>query len=316
MTRYILRRLLASAMVVLVVTVVIFLLIHATSGDVLLAKLKQRIPPAQMQALRHQIGLDQPLYRQYLTWFWNLLHGDLGKSMFRDQVTVWRRIRDAFPVTLELTIFAMVSSMIISIPIGVLSAARQNTLIDHLARFFSITGLAMPLFWLGTLVLVYGGKWFSYSPPTVYEQFWHSPLHNLRQIWLPGLILGYNLSSISMRITRSAVLEILRQDYVRTAFAKGLAERVVLIRHVLKNAIIPILTVLGNQVVFLLGGTLIVEFLFHVPGLGFSAVEALSTRDYTMIQGLVFFLALIIIAINLLIDISYARLDPRLRVGG
>ena len=314
MTEYIVRRGLASIAVVFVVTVVVFLLIHLQTGDALTVKLRQRLPEAQVQALRAEMGLDRSWLEQYGDWLGGVVQGDLGRSLFRQQDTVWSRIQGALPVTIELISIALVTSIVIGLPIGVLSAIRRNSALDYFTRLFSVTGLAVPTFWLGTMVLVYGGLWFQYAPPLTYTPFWEDPKANLEGLWIPGLLLGYNLSSITMRITRSSVLEVLRQDYVRTAWAKGLRERVVVSRHVLRNALIPIVTIIGNQFVFVIGSTLVVEFLFHLPGIGFVALESISTRDYNLIQGTVLIIGAIIVAANFLVDLSYAWLDPRIRL--
>jgi peptide/nickel transport system permease protein len=315
MTAYLTRRLVASAIVLLIVSVITYLLIHLQSGDVLAATLRQRIPAAQVEALRAEIGLDRPFAEQYLDWLGGAIRGDLGNSLYRRQDTVWGRIQDALPVTLELIVIAMVSGTLVGLPLGVLSAVRRNSFIDHLVRVFAITGLAFPVFWVSTVVLVYGAIWFGYAPPSVYVNVWEDPAENLRSVLVPGLVLGYNLSSYLMRITRSAVLEVLEQDYVRTAWSKGLRERTVVFRHVLRNALIPVATIVGNLLVFTLGGTIIVETPFHLPGLGSLTFDAIRTRDYTLMQGCVVIVAAMAIAVNLVVDMSYAWLDPRVRMG-
>ena len=314
MTGYIVRRALASIAVVFVVTIIVFLLIRLQTGDALTVKLRQRLPEEQVQALRAEMGLDRSWLEQYGDWLGGVVQGDLGDSLFRQQDTVWSRIQGALPVTIELISIALMTSIVIGLPIGVLSAIRRNSPLDYFTRLFSVTGLAVPTFWLGTMVLVYGGLWFQYAPPLTYTPFWEDPKANLEGLWIPGLLLGYNLSSITMRITRSSVLEVLRQDYVRTAWAKGLRERVVVSRHVLRNALIPIVTIIGNQFVFVIGSTVVVEFLFHLPGIGFVALESISTRDYNLIQGTVLIIGAIIVAANFLVDLSYAWLDPRIRL--
>ncbi len=314
MTGYIVRRGIASFVVVWVVSVVVFLLIHAAPGDPVLAKLSQRIPESQLQALREQIGIDDPLPVQYFRWLGHTLRGDLGQSLYRDQQTVAGRLADTFPVTAELLILSILFSALVGIPLGVISAARQDSALDYVIRVVSITGLAVPAFWLGTVLIVYGGLWFGYATPDIYVPIWEDPVENLRSFWMPALILGYNLCSITMRFTRSAVLEVLRHDYIRTARAKGLRETTVVIRHVLLNAAIPVIAVLGNQIVFLLGGTVVVEFLFHLPGLGSTSMEALSTRDYNLMLGIVMFVATLTVTANLAADVAAAASDPRIRL--
>lgn len=315
MSGYVGRRLVVSAFVLILVSAVTFLLIHLQDGDVLSAALRQRLPQAQVEKLRAEVGLDRPWWEQYGDWLGNAVRGDLGNSLYRRQESVWGRIRNAMPVTAELLVIALLSAMVIGVPLGVLSAIRRNTLIDHFVRMFAITGLAFPVFWVGTVVLVYGATWFGYSPPLVYVHFWEDPRENLSAVLVPGLVLGYNLAAYTMRITRSAVLEVLAQDYVRTAWAKGLGERTVVTRHVLRNSLIPIATIFGNLLVFTLGGTLVVEAPFHLPGLGLLTLDAIRTRDYTLMQGCVVFIAGGAILGNLLIDLAYTRLDPRVRLG-
>ena len=314
MTAYIARRLIASVIVLFLVSIIAFLLIHMQEGDALTAKLRQRLPEEQVQALRAEMGLDRSWLEQYTDWMGGVVQGDLGRSFFRQQDSVGSLIADSLPVTLELVALAILTSVLIGLPFGVISAIRRNSVLDYVSRVFSVTGLAVPLFWLGTMVLVYGGIWFHYSPPLVFVHFWEDPWRNLQMIWVPGLLLGYNLSSITMRITRSSVLEVMRQDYVRTAWSKGLQERVVISRHVVGNALIPIITILGNQFVYVIGSTVIVEYLFHLPGIGFLALEAISTRDYNLIQGTVLVIGAIIVLTNFLVDLSYGWLDPRVRL--
>lgn len=315
MSAYLGRRLIASAAVLIIVSAITFLLIHMQDGDVLSAKLRQRLPQAQVEKLRAEVGLDRPWIEQYLDWLGHAARGDLGTSLYRRQESVAGRIQDAIPVTLELVVIALISGTLIGLPLGVLSAIRRNSWLDHVTRVFAITGLALPVFWVGTVVLVYGAIWFGYSPPLVYANFWESPGENLGALLLPGLVLGYNLAAYTMRITRSAVLEVLAQDYVRTAWSKGLRERTVVTRHVLRNSLIPIATIFGNQLVFTLGGTLVVEAPFNLPGIGRLTLDAIRTRDYTLMQGCVVVIAGGAIIANLLIDLTYTRLDPRVRLG-
>jgi len=314
-TGYILRRAVASVLVVFLVTIISFLLIHLQTGDALTVKLRQRLPEEQVQALRAELGLHRPLWEQYWDWLSGVLRGDLGRSFFREQQAVWDRLQAALPVTLELVALALVLSVVIGVPMGVVSAIRRNSVLDQVGRLLAVIGLAVPVFWLGTVVLVYGGIWFQYSPPLTFTYFWEDPLGNLEAMWLPALVLGYNLSAITMRITRSSVLEVMRQDYVRTAWAKGLRERLVVTRHVLGNSLIPVITIIGNQFVFIVGSTVIVEFLFHLPGIGFVALESITTRDYNLVQATVLIIGAMIVAANFLVDLTYAWLDPRIRLG-
>lgn len=301
-------------MVLFVVSIVVFMMVRAAPGDVVLAKLRTRIPDDQLDAIRDQLGLRDPIYVQYWEWLKGVLTLDFGNSLYREHESVIGKIGDALPVTMELIIIALFTSLLIALPIGIMAAVKQGTWFDIVARVFSVTGLALPLFWVGTMALIYSGKWLGYSfAVSSYVPVWEDPVENFKQIWFPGVLLGYNLSSITMRVVRSSVLEVMRQDFIRTARAKGLADRVVISRHVLKNAMIPVVTIIGNQFVFLLGGTLIVEYIFNLPGLGRVALDAIAQRDYTVIQGVVLFMGAIAILTNLIVDASYAWLDPRIK---
>lgn len=315
MQAYLVRRLIAGLVMVWGVVTIAFLLVRLLPGDVLLEKLGEtgRLSDAQMEAARHQLGLDKPLYRDYLEWLGGALRGDLGDSIIFESQSVVGRIADSFPVTLELAIIASLVSLSIAIPIGILSAIRQDTIFDYVSRVFAITGLAVPGFWLAIMALIYLVLWFDYAPPFGYVPFWDNPTRNLELFYLPAFIMGYGLASNVMRMTRSSVLEVLRQDYVRTAWAKGLRERLLVLRHILPNALIPVITLFGNQFAVILSGAVIVEVIFGLPGIGTLTYNAVLQRDYTQIQGNVLFLGLIVVVVNLLVDVSYGFLDPRVR---
>ena len=262
--------------------------------------------------IRHQLGLDRPYYEQYLTWMAGLLRGDMGNSLWtgnpvRDEL--FRRV----PVTLELALLGLPLAILIAIPIGIISATRQDTVSDYVGRLFAIAGLSLPDFWLATLVVVFLAIWFHWLPPRGYISPLESPWDNFQQFFLPAMILGFRLSAVTMRMTRSTMLEVLRQDYIRTAWSKGLRERVVIYRHAVKNAMIPVITLLGRQFSVLLGGTVIIETVFGIPGVGSLTLDAINQRDYTQVQGNVMFLAAIMVLMNLLVDISYGWFDPRIR---
>jgi peptide/nickel transport system permease protein len=315
MIAYLVRRLLGALIVLFGVSLLVFALIHSLPGDTLIAKLGEtgRLKPEQLAAARHEMGLDRPLPVQYFTWLGGVVQGDLGESLIWDGQTVAGRILNALPVSLELAVIASAVALVIAIPLGVLSAVKQDTLIDQAIRLATITGLAVPSFWLGTLTILYLGIWFRYLPPLQYTPIWEDPWANLQQFYIPGILLGYNLSAVLTRMTRSTVLEVLRHDYVRTARAKGLVQRTVLARHVLKNAIIPVVTIFGNQFAFLLGGTVIMEVLFALPGLGRQTLDAILQRDYPQVQGNALLFGTIVVLTNILVDLSYAYLDPRIR---
>ena len=313
MTNYIIRRLLGAVLVLFLMSIVVFQLVHWLPGDALLVKLGEagRIPQDKLEQAREEMGIDRPLVVQYTTWLTGVLRGDLGQSLIWDQ-PVSQRIRSGLPITLELALLASVVALAIAIPVGVLSAIKQDTPIDYVARVVAITGLAMPNFWLATLLLLYLTLWFGWTPPLRYTPFWQDPWINIQTFFLPALALGYTLGASLTRMTRSTVLEVLRNDYIRTARAKGLQERMVIGRHVLKNALIPVITIFGLQFTGLLGGSVIMESLFSLPGVGGITLQAVQQRDYTQIQGNALFLGAIAVLMNLVVDISYAWLDPRI----
>jgi peptide/nickel transport system permease protein len=268
--------------------------------------------PERCAQIDHDLGLDQPLIKQYFSWAGDIIQGDFGRSMVNRRPVV-EEIRNRMAATLELTILSSGFAVLVALPIGVLSALKQDRWPDVSLRILTIGWLAMPSFWVGTMLITLPAKWWGYSPPTPYVQFWDDPLKNLEQMYLPAIALGLALSAILARITRSSMLEVLRQDYVRTARAKGLAERTVLSRHALKNAMLPVITLFGLQLGFLIGGTVVLESLFALPGLGTLLLSAVLTKDFPEIQGLVLFFAVIIMVINLAVDLSYSLFDPRVR---
>ena len=245
-------------------------------------------------------------------WQWGLLGGDWGTTILGNR-SVWADLARAFPPTLQLMIMTVVVSTSVAIPLGVLSAVRQDTVADYLGRFIAICGLAIPSFWLATLILVFPAIWLDFAPPLEYVGFIESPVKNLLFFALPVGVAGIFGSASVMRMTRSMMLEVLRQDYIRTAWSKGLYERLVIFRHALKNAMIPVITIVGMQIPFLLGNQVVIERIFNIPGLGRILVEGTSTRDYTLVQGIVFFLSFFIIVSNLIVDLTYGWLDPRIR---
>lgn len=314
MTNYIIRRLLGAIVVLFLMSIVVFRLVHWLPGDALLVKLGDagRIPPDKLEEARAEMGIDRPLTEQYLTWLSGILRGDLGDSLIWDE-SVGQRILDGLPITIELALLASVVALLIAIPVGVLSAIKQDTPIDYLTRVLAILGLAIPNFWLATMLLLYLTLWFGWTPPLRYTPFFEDPWTNLQTFALPALVLGFGLGASLTRMTRSTVLEVLRNDYIRTARSKGLRDRIVIGRHVLKNAMIPVITIFGLQFTALLGGSVIMESLFSLPGVGGITLQAVQQRDYTQIQGNALFFGAIALLINVLVDISYAWFDPRIR---
>jgi peptide/nickel transport system permease protein len=259
------------------------------------------------------LGLDQPMWKQYLLWVRAIVfHGDLGNSLWQG-TSVAEQIGARLPVTLELGVISLVVSLTMALPIGIYSAIRQDTAGDYIARSFSILLLAVPSFWLGTMVVVFPSIWWGWSPPIDYVGFFANPWQNLQQMIVPGIVLGTSLSAITMRMTRTMMLEVLRQDYIRTAQAKGLGERVVVLRHALRNALIPVVTLIGLQAPLLLGGAVIVEQIFVIPGMGMLLLEAVSQRDYPIVTGVFLIVGVAVLVINLLVDLSYGLLDPKVR---
>lgn len=312
MRRYIARRLLLMVPVLLIITFAVAMLMRLVPGDPATLALGQAATEKDRQAFRHTYHLDDPVPLQYVRWWQGVLHGDLGRSVVH-RTTVTAELKSRLPSTLELLILSVIFTTLIGIPIGVVSAVRQNSFWDYSMRLFAIGGQSVPGFWLGTLVLILPAIWWNYLPPISKVSLVSHPLQNLQQYSLPALTLAIGGSAGIMRLMRSSVLEVLRNDYVRTARAKGLTGSNVVLRHVLKNALIPIVTVIGLQVATLFGGTVIFETIFNLQGIGLMFVDAIFTRDYPIIQGLVFFLAVLFLLINLLVDLSYAWFDPRIR---
>ena len=277
MTGYIVRRLLLMVPTVFLVVTLTFLLMHIVPGDAVLAQIEEgtNLRPEQMELMRERLGLNQPLYVQYGQWLWGLLHLDAGVSLYTGRPVIDQLLR-AIPISIELIIFSQILSISVAIPIGVISAIRQDTWLDYLLRTTSIGMLAAPSFWIATLVIIFGAYWFLWAPPFGYMPIWEDPITNLQQFFIPSAIIGLSGSATKMRMTRSTVLEVLRQDYVRTARAKGLSERVVMVRHVLKNSLIPVITIWGASIAGLVNGSIIIENIFGLPGVGRSMIQAIT----------------------------------------
>src|SRR5262252_1135695 len=314
MHRYVIRRLLLAIPVLLLSSVIVFGLMRVMPGDALIALMGEsgNVGEKELAKLRKELGLDKPYHEQYLIWLWQMVSLNPGDSIFTNE-PIPVSLKKAIPVTLELATLAMVIGLVIAVPIGVLSATRQDKPADYVGRVVAISGLSVPDFWLGTLVITFAAIWFHWIPPIGYTSFWESPTRNLQQFLLPAAVLGFRLSSATMRMTRSTLLEVLREDYVRTAWAKGLGERIIIYKHALKNALIPVITLVGGQFGTLLAGTVIVETIFALPGMGRLTVEAILFRDYPIVQTNVMLVAVTLVTLNLLVDLTYAWLDPRIR---
>lgn len=314
MTGYIVQRVLLIFPTIFLVVTLTFALMNIVPGDAVLAQIEEgtNLRPEQMALMRERLGLDKPLYVQYGEWLWGLLKFDPGVSLFTGRPVMDQLLR-AIPISIELIIFSQILSISIAIPVGVFSAIRQDTWLDYLLRTTSIAMLAAPSFWIATLVIIFGAYWFLWAPPIGYVPIWEDPITNLKQLFLPSAIIGLNGSATKMRMTRSMVLEVLRQDYVRTARAKGLSETMVLVRHVLKNALIPVITIWGASIAGLVNGSIIIENIFGLPGVGRSMITAINNSDMTQLQINVLFYGIAIMVINLIVDISYTWFDPRVR---
>ncbi len=317
MGAYVARRLLWIPITVFLISIVVFLLVRFLPGNVIDLLISQLQPSAgQMHvtraAIAHSLGLDVPVYVQYGRWISNIIaHGSLGNSLMGNQ-PILPSIEAALPVTAELGILAIIFSIIISIPIGVYSAIRQDTIQDYIWRGISVLFISVPAFWIGTMIMIYPAIWWGWSPPMQLIPFFKDPAGNLGMFILPALVLGVTMTGGTMRMTRTMMLEVLRQDYIRTAWAKGLKERVVVTRHAMRNALIPVITIIGMQIPMVIGGSVIIEQLFVLPGLGRLMLTALQDRDYPTISGINLFVAVFVIIINLLIDLAYGWLDPRI----
>lgn len=316
MRQYIIRRILLLVPVLVGVSLIIFTLMRVLPGDVAVMMLsgsgQTAVDPAAAAKLRQDLGLDKPLYEQYLTWVWQLVHLDAGKAL-RTDVPVFQEILRRLPLTLELAALSVLLSLVIALPLGVISALRQDTWVDYVFRVVSIGGLAMPTFWTGIILVLVLLIVFRWQPPLGYAGLIDNPVKNLQQIVWPVLVLGYYLSAAVSRMTRSCMLEVFRQDYIRTAWSKGLRERVVVYRHALKNALLPVVTILAFQFGTLMGGAVVMETIFTLPGLGSVLVESIVFRDYPMVQTIVLLIAIMFTFVNLSVDVLYAWLDPRIR---
>ena len=314
MRTYIARRVLHGLLVLWLVSLLIFSLVRILPGDAVIMQLDQAAAPTPetLMRARQELGLERPFLAQYRTWIAGAVHGDLGRSLITRR-PVTQELLKRINLTSHLAVMSVIVAMLIALPIGVLSAVKQDTTSDYVGRFFAILGLSLPDFWLATVVITFLAIWVQWIPPIGFAPLWEDPARCLSQLLIPALIIGARLAAVSMRMTRSSLLEVLRQDYIRTARAKGTRERAVIVRHALKNAFIPVVTVIGQQFSVLLGGTVIVEFIFLQPGVGSLMLDAVLLRDYTLIQGAVLFFAAVIVVTNLLVDLSYAWLDPRIR---
>jgi peptide/nickel transport system permease protein len=313
--KYLLKRFLLMLPTLFGVALVTFLLIRVIPGDVVELRYSGDRGAVSQEILdreRARIGLDKPVWQQFFAWITGVVRLDFGTSMWTG-APIWDEIKLRFTLSLQLAIMATLVAVTLAIPLGVLSALKQDTWIDYSVRIFSIAGLSMPSFWLGIVLILVMLVVFKWLPPMVYTPFWVNPVQNLAQLIWPALAVGYRYSAVATRMTRSAMLEVLREDYIRTARAKGLMQKLILSRHALKNAMLPVLTVVALEFAFLIGGLVVTEQVFNLNGIGLLFVQAVAHRDYTLLQALVMLVAGAFIVVNFFMDIAYAWLDPRIR---
>ena len=328
MTQYLIKRLLAAVPTLLIVSIGIFGLVRLIPGDVVMARIAQGgsgagggANAALIERTRTELGLNRPFHEQYLDWLSGALQGDLGKSL-SSGTPINEILLDRLPVTIEIVILAMGLSMLLAIPLGIISAVNQDGPLDYAARLFTVFGLSVPDFVIGTVTILFltfylddatFGLFHSWLPPLGWYPPWEDPWTNFQALSIPVLILAYRSSAVSARMMRSTMLEVLREDYIRTARAKGVTERTVVFRHALRNSVIPVLTIMGAQISFLFGGSVIVEQIFRIPGMGQWTLDAVGQRDYTAVQAAVLMMAIVFIVVNLAVDLMYGIIDPRIR---
>ena len=310
--RYIAKRLLVAIPSLLIASLIVFTLPRLIPGDAVQLMLAEKAYARDIDELRAKLGLDRPMYAQYVDWLGHVVRGDLGESLWTRR-PVLDEIGTRLPITLTLAAFALAFALAVALPIGVLSASRQDSAADFVARSAAILGLSVPGFWLATLLIVLPAIWWGWRPVGDFTDFRADPLGYLRQMLLPAAVLGIAAAAALMRLTRGMLLEVLRQDYVRTAWAKGLAERAIVLKHGLRNAIIPVVTLLGTQLPQIIGGTVVIETVFGLPGMSRFLFDAINQRDYPVIQGVNLLVVSTVVIINLAVDALYAVLDPRIR---
>lgn len=320
MRAYIVRRLLGLVPILIGISVLVFVLMRMLPGDVAQMLLmgdadkSAGVSNEAVQAMRLKLGLDAPLHLQYLHWIGGLLQFDAGKSLWSGR-PVFAEIAERLPLTIELAFLALLIGATLAIPVGIFSALKQDSWADYFFRSVTIAGLAIPSFWMATLLILGLTVWFEWAPPLGYVNFSDDPVANLQQLIWPALIIGIHNAAIVARMTRSTMLEVMHEDYIRTARAKGLGLRAVLTVHALRNAMLPVLTLLAIELAGLLNGTVIMEVIFTLPGLGRYLIDAILHRDYPVVQAIVVIMAVVYVLMNLLVDLLYGLLDPRIRFG-
>ena len=314
MTAYVFRRLLLMIPTLLGVAILTFVIMRVVPGDVVALRYSQSgsAPQEVIDKERALLGLDKPIYEQFADFMGGVVRLDFGRSLWTDQ-PVYDEIAGRFGISLELAILAALIATCLAVPLGVLAAVKQDTWVDYVIRVFSIAGLATPSFWLGIMTILALVVWFSWAPPLIFRPLWEDPVANLGQLIWPALAVGYRYSAVATRMTRSSVLEVLREDYVRTERSKGLREVTVIVRHALRNSLLPVVTVISLEFAFLFGGLVVTEQVFNVNGLGKLLVDAVAHRDYPLVQALVLIFSFVFVFVNFVVDLLYGVLDPRIR---
>lgn len=316
MAKYTVKRCLLLIPTLLLVCIIVFALLRVvptSAVDYMVYQLRTagvEVTPEQVEVM---LGMDKPAVIQFFDWFFGIFRGDLGESLFQAE-SVWSIIKRCMPVTLELGILTLIFSNLISIPLGVWCAARQDSISDYIIRIISVLLLSLPVFWIATMVLVYPAQWWGYAPPMTYVSFFENPAENLRMFLVPSLVGAFTQAGMQLRTVRTMTLETMRQDYIRTCWAKGAGEKRILFTHALRNAMIPIITMIGGAVAGLIGGSVILETMFNMPGIGAQVVAALEKRDYPLVQGCVLVFSIFVMVVNLLVDLAYKWIDPRVEL--
>ena len=318
MGNYALHRVFLFIPTLLLATILVFGLFWIVPGDAAMMLLTGdedaagKVTNEDIDRLREKMGLNRPIHVQYSAWVWDLMKGDLGDSLWY-KTPVLDDLKDRFPITIQLATMALIMAFVAAVPLGIISAVKQDTAIDYFSRIFALIGIAMPSFWLGILMVYALAYWFKWLPPLEYANIWEDPWLNMQQLFFPALALAFHDMAFTARVTRSSMLEVLREDYMRTARSKGLREFTVIGRHALKNALMPVVTISGYQFGRLLGGVIIIESIFVIPGIGLFLVDAIIHRDFIVLQGVVLLAAATVLVLNLVIDLFYGVLDPRIR---
>ncbi len=313
MRRYVIGRLLLMIPTLIGVAILTFVIMRAVPGDIVALRYAgSSVPQSVIDQERHILGLDKPMWAQFVDWMTSISRLDLGQSLWTGNSVV-EEVQVRMPLSIELAVLATLFAVALAIPLGVVAAVKQDTWVDYLIRVFSIGGLAMPSFWIRIMMVLITLTFWGWAPPVVFTPLFEDPVANLAGLILPAIAVGYRYSAVSMRMTRSTVLEVLREDYVRTARAKGLRETLVVVRHALRNALLPVVTVVSLEFAFLIGGLVVTEQVFNLNGIGKLLVDAVAHRDYPLIQALVLLLAAVFVIVNFVVDMVYVVLDPRIR---